>query len=225
MIELKDISKTYSTGRGPLTVLDGATASIAPGTFTVVCGPSGCGKSTLLLILGGLLHPDRGSVSVHGDAIFDLSAERRALWRAQSVGYVFQRFHLLPYLSVKDNIRSAAVALKGARDDGRVDELMERFGMMERASHRPAELSAGERQRTALARALYNRPGVLLADEPTGNLDPDNAETVLKAFTEFAAGGGTVLMVTHDPDAADRADTCWSMRGGQLTVESTKNRA
>jgi len=219
MIEVRDIHKGYRSDGRDLAVLSGMSATIPAGTFAAICGPSGCGKSTLLLILGGLLHPDRGSVTVAGEDLLGMSAERRALRRAELLGFVFQRFHLLPYLTAEENICAAAVSLKVQEDTDRAGTLMRRFQIESRRHHVPGKLSVGEQQRTAMARALYNRPKVLLADEPTGNLDPENGDIVLQAFTDFAAAGGTVVMVTHHPDAAQRADRRWWIRDGVLVEE------
>ena len=219
MIEILDVYKGYASDGDALPVLQGVSAVFEPGTFTAVCGSSGCGKSTLLLILGGLLHPDHGRITINEDDLFAMSAEQRALRRAQLLGFVFQRFHLVPYLTVEENIRAAAIALKDADDCGRAEELMNRFQIIGRRKHVPGKLSVGELQRTALARALYNRPKVLLADEPTGNLDPLNGEIVLQAFVDFAAAGGTVVMVTHHPDAAKQAGRRWWIRDGKLAEE------
>ena len=219
MIEIDAIQKRYRGKGGGLVVLDGASATIETGTFAAICGASGCGKSTLLLILGGLLHPDQGCVKVAGEDLFALAPEPRALRRAQLLGFVFQRFHLVPYLSVEENIQAAGIALKNRDDAHRAEELMARFQIADRRGHIPGRLSVGEQQRTALARALYNRPRVLLADEPTGNLDPENAEIVLQAFSDFAAEGGTVVMVTHHPAAAERADRRWRLGQGRLAED------
>lgn len=216
MIDIQKITKTYRSETKELLVLKEATASIKPGTFSAICGPSGCGKSTLLLVLGGLLHPDTGRVMIDGEDLFALSSERRALRRAQLLGFVFQRFHLIPYLTVEENIEAAAIALRGSTDQVRAKELMDQLNITDRRTHVPGKLSVGEQQRTALARALYNRPRVLLADEPTGNLDPENAEIVLNAFSDFANAGGTVIMVTHHPEAAEQADTQWWIKNKTL---------
>ncbi|MBL7076810.1 MAG: ABC transporter ATP-binding protein [Kiritimatiellae bacterium] len=209
MIELKKISKAYRSARGtPVQVLNDMNVSVQAGEFVSVTGPSGCGKSTLLLITGSLLHPDEGTVLIDGRDFTAMNSDDRALERARTIGFVFQRFHLLPYLTVRENILAGGVALKTPAGEvgARAEELMQELGMSDRADHLPGELSVGEMQRTALARAYLNRPKVILADEPTGNLDPENAEAVLKAFTEFAAAGGAVLMVTHSPTDAARAD-------------------
>lgn len=216
MIQAHNITKRYRSGEEQLLVLNEASASIEPGTFAAICGPSGCGKSTLLLVLGGLLHPDTGQVTIAGEDLFAISSERRALRRAQLLGFVFQRFHLIPYLTVEENIEAAAIALPRTTDQGRANELMDQLNIADRRGHVPGKLSVGEQQRTALARALYNHPRVLLADEPTGNLDPENAEIVLNAFSEFADAGGTVVMVTHNPEAAVRADNRWWIKEGKL---------
>jgi putative ABC transport system ATP-binding protein len=200
-------------------VLEGASATIAGGTFAAICGPSGSGKSTLLLVLGALLHADGGDVIIGGENLLAMQPEPRARRRAELLGYVFQRFHLVPYLTVEENILAASIALPGEPDRERATELMDRFQITGRRRHVPGRLSVGEQQRTALARALFNRPGVLLADEPTGNLDPENANIVLHAFADFASGGGTVVMVTHHPEAAEKADRRWWIRDRKLVAE------
>ncbi len=208
MIKLSDISKSYRSARGtPVEVLKGMNVNVEPGEFVSVTGPSGCGKSTLLLIAGSLLQPDSGTVVIDGRDFTAMGSDDKALQRAETIGFVFQRFHLLPYLTVRENIVAGGVALKTPREEvsQRAEELMETLGMAKRANHLPGELSVGEMQRTALARAFLNRPKVILADEPTGNLDPENAEIVIKALSGFAADGGAVLMVTHHPDDAARA--------------------
>ena len=208
MITLSDISKSYRSARGtPVEVLKGMNVDVEPGEFVSVTGPSGCGKSTLLLIAGSLLQPDSGTVVIDGRDFTALGRDDKAHQRAETIGFVFQRFHLLPYLTVRENIIAGGVALKTPGEEvcQRAEELMETLGMAGRANHLPGELSVGEMQRTALARAFLNRPKVILADEPTGNLDPENAEIVLKALSGFAANGGAVLMVTHHPDDAARA--------------------
>jgi len=220
MIRLKDIHKSYRSGGHPLPVLRGISAEMADGSFTAICGPSGCGKSTLLLIIGGLLRPDRGEVLVGDDNLFRMAPAARAQRRARMLGFVFQRFHLVPYLTVRENIVSAALALDRKPDGNRLDGLLNRFSIADRRNHLPGKLSVGERQRTALARALYNEPDVLLADEPTGNLDPDNADVVLKAFADFAASGGTVVMVTHAPSAAGTANQVLWLKEGCLCEDA-----
>jgi putative ABC transport system ATP-binding protein len=195
--------------------------SIEAGTFAAISGASGCGKSTLLLIAGGLMRPDEGEVTVGGHNLTAIGGDELGRRRAEDIGFVFQRFHLLPYLSVRENILAATVALKTSPDraQARAVSLMQRLRLADRAGHLPGELSVGEMQRTALARAMLNDPKVILADEPTGNLDPENAEIVLAAFADFSAQGGTVLMVTHNPADAARASQQWRMSQGRVTQE------
>jgi ABC-type lipoprotein export system ATPase subunit len=196
--------------------LDGVSLALEPGDFVVVQGPSGCGKSTLLLAAGWLLRPDQGAVRIDGQDVYDLSPEDRSRFRAARLGFVFQQFHLVPYLDVLDNILVPTLALPpdaGLRD--RALGLAERFGMTDRLHHVPAALSVGERQRTALARALLNRPALLLADEPTGNLDAENGRLVLEALAEFARNGGAVLLVTHDEDAGRFAQRRLRLQNGR----------
>jgi ABC-type lipoprotein export system ATPase subunit len=202
MLSLRQVRKTYEGPNGPVVALADSSLDIGAGEFVAVRGPSGSGKTTLLLVAGGLLRPDAGQVVLDGQPIYDLPREARARLRATRIGFVFQQFHLVPYLSVLDNVLTPALAQAQPDARARATELVERFGLTPRRHHVPAELSTGERQRTALARALLNRPRLLLADEPTGNLDDANGAIVLNALAEFAKTGGAVLLVTHDHRAA-----------------------
>jgi putative ABC transport system ATP-binding protein len=205
MLEIHNLSKTYQTTKGPVPVLSDFSLRVDPGEFVAVRGPSGCGKTTLLLAAGGLLRPDEGRVLVNSQDLYRLDAEARARFRAEQIGFVFQQFHLVPYLSLRDNVLTPSLArpLLDARQ--RAEELLARLGLEGRAHHVPAQASTGERQRTALARALLHRPRLLLADEPTGNLDEASGGIVLNHLAEFARAGGAVLLVTHDARAADFA--------------------
>jgi len=202
MLEIQDVTKTYRKNDQEIRPLDGLSLEISPGEFVAVRGASGCGKTTLLLTAGALLAPDSGQVLIDGQNPYDLPPDRRAGVRAERIGFVFQQFHLVPYLTVRDNVLSAALAKPSPDAPERAEEIIRYFQLTDRADHVPAELSTGERQRTALARATLNRPGLLLADEPTGNLDGANAEIVLGYLDEFARAGGAVLLVTHDDHAA-----------------------
>jgi ABC-type lipoprotein export system ATPase subunit len=212
MIRLEQVSKAYRP-EAPVQALDGISLTIDAGQFVAVCGPSGCGKTTLLSIVGALVRPSAGRVIVAGDDLGTMSAAERAQFRAKKVGFVFQMFHLLPYLTVLENVLLAA-------DDGAVRdtarELLERFGLGPRLSHRPAELSAGERQRVAIARAMIHRPPLILADEPTGNLDGQSAAEVLEILDDFHRQGATVLLVTHQEQAAAKADRVVLLRAGRV---------
>jgi len=215
-LQVQDLSKSYPGPKGIVRAVDGVSLAVSAGEFVAVEGPSGCGKTTLLLAAGGLLEPTTGQVLVDGQDPYVLSAERRAQFRAANLGFVFQQFHLVPYLSVLDNVLAPALALPAADAKERARELITHFGLQDRADHVPAELSTGERQRIALARALLNRPKLLLADEPTGNLDPDNARVVLGYLAEFAHHGGAVLLVTHDAAALSLAHRTLKLRGGRF---------
>ena len=205
MLEIQQLYKRYRATTGAVHALDGVSLAVQPGECVVVQGPSGSGKTTLLLAAGTLLKPDQGRVLLGGQDPYALAPEKRAGLRARAIGFVFQQFHLVPYLTVLENVLAPALALATADSRTRAAELIERFGLGERAGHLPGQLSTGERQRTALARALLNQPQLLLADEPTGNLDAENATGVLDCIAEFARGGGAVLIVTHDEAAARRA--------------------
>jgi len=190
-----------------------------------VRGASGCGKSTLLSMIGGLALPTSGTVTVLDQEISGLNSADRANFRASQVGFVFQMFHLLPYLTVMDNVMVAARPSHQEEDQQKATELLEQFSLQDRLWHRPAQLSAGERQRVAMARALLPQPALLLADEPTGNLDPDNSATVLQLLQQFHERGGTILLVTHDEQAAAFAARSIVLEAGQLVSASAATEA
>ena len=216
LISLDHITKTYTGDTGPIVAVDDVSVSVEAGEFVAVVGPSGCGKTTLLLVAGGLLRPEDGEVNIDGTDPYSLSGEQRARFRAEQIGLVFQQFHLVPYLNVLDNVMAPALVTGETSARERAETLVERFGLTDRLGHRPGQLSTGERQRVALARALLNEPRVILADEPTGNLDGDNSEQVLQALKAFTDEGGAVLLVTHDPDAVAFAGRQVMLQGGQL---------
>lgn len=221
-LDVRNISKTYRGADGPVRALKDVSLTLEPGEFIAVQGPSGGGKTTLLLVIGGLLSPDTGEVLIDGTNPYVLPSDARARFRAETVGFVFQQFHLVPFLSVLDNVLAPSMAMPrwdphwGTDAQQRARELIAHFGLEHRLGHVPGELSSGERQRTALARALLNRPKLLLADEPTGNLDRDNADAVLGYLAEFARSGGSVLLVTHEATVAEFADRVITIRDGQL---------
>ena len=206
MLVLDSITKKYLKNGDIITALAPHSLTVKPGEFVAVQGPSGSGKTTLLLLAGGLLHPDEGRVVINNQDIYKLSSAKRSVFRAQQIGFIFQQYHLIPFLTVEENILSPELAVCTTDSQARCDKLIERFGLIDRRRHYPAELSAGEKQRTALARAVLHQPQLLLADEITGNLDFANAEIVVTYVKEFAANGGTVLLVTHDKQAAEQAD-------------------
>ena len=216
LVDIQDARKTYQGASGQVLAVDGVSLSVDGGEFVAVQGPSGCGKSTMLLIAGGLLTPESGSVQIGGEDPYALTADARSKFRADNIGFVFQQFHLVSYLSVQDNVLAPSIATGLVGSEQRARELIDQFGLSHRLEHTPGELSSGERQRTALARALLNQPKVLLADEPTGNLDAENAAEVLKHLREFASSGGAVLLVTHDAQAAAAADRVIHLLDGKI---------
>ncbi len=214
MLKFKNVTKTFNGPQGEVVALNDVSFSVEPGEVVAIRGASGCGKSTLLLTAGTLLRPTEGGVQIGGVDPYAQAQNGRSTLRSETLGFVFQQFHLVPYLSVLDNVRLPSVVKKNEKATERAHELLHRFGMEHRAHHIPAQLSIGERQRTALARALFNNPKLLLADEPTGNLDPENGEIVLQALETFAKEGGAVLLVTHD--TADCATRTLQMEKGSL---------
>jgi len=216
MLEFRNIGMWFDGAEGRVDALSGVSFLLEPGELLAVRGPSGCGKTTLLLIAGGLLSPSSGQMILDSRDPYELSPERRSGLRAQTIGFVFQQFHLIPYLTVRQNIQVASLAVGADGAAERTQELISHFGLDDRAGHVPAKLSTGERQRTALARALLNRPKVILADEPTGNLDGDNAQTVLGYLGQYVSDGGCVLLVTHDDRAAKHATRTLQMSKGRL---------
>jgi putative ABC transport system ATP-binding protein len=216
MLEFKNVSKWFNGTQGKVTALKDVSFSVETGELLAIRGPSGCGKTTLLLAAGGLLRPSEGRISLDGQNPYELNPEQRSTLRARTIGFVFQQFHLIPYLTVWQNILTASLALPGKEASARAREIVHRFGLDDRVNHVPAQLSTGERQRTALARAVLNQPKVILADEPTGNLDEDNAKTVFNFLTQYVNDGGCVLLVTHDVRAAEHATRTLQMRQAQL---------
>ncbi len=216
MLEFKNIGKWFDGPQGAVTALEDVSLSVSPGELLAVHGPSGCGKTTLLLTAGALLRPNAGQVNLDGQDPYGLNPEMRSALRARMIGFVFQQFHLIPYLTVRHNILAPSLALPAEEADQRAQELVNRFGLDDRAGHVPAQLSTGQRQRTALARALLNQPKIILADEPTGNLDEQNADIVFGYFSQYVAEGGCVLLVTHDAKAAAHATRTLHMVDGRL---------
>ena len=216
MLEFKNVSKWFNGVQGKVTALKGISFSVRPGELLAMRGPSGCGKTTLLLTAGGLLRPSEGNMHIDGQDPYGLSPEMRSRLRARTIGFVFQQFHLIPYLTVRQNIMTASLAVPLKEASERTQKLISHFGLDDRADHVPARLSTGERQRTALARALLNEPKVIMADEPTGNLDEDNAQTVFGYLSQYVGDGGCVLLVTHDDRAAAHATRTLQMSQGRL---------
>jgi putative ABC transport system ATP-binding protein len=219
-IELSSLTKRLPSGDRELTIVADLSMSVAPGEFVAILGPSGSGKSTLLALMAGLDRPTAGEVRIDGAAIQDLSEDELALLRRKKIGFVFQSFQLLGNLTARENVL-LPVELLGLPDPvGRANELLAAVGLAERGHHYPSQLSGGEQQRVALARAFAARPAILLADEPTGNLDGATGRRVLEILTELRQREGTTLvLVTHDPAVAALADRLIHLRDGRIERE------
>jgi putative ABC transport system ATP-binding protein len=213
-IEAVELRKTYRVGKIDVPALRGISFNVQKGEFVSVVGPSGSGKSTLFYLLGGLTRADSGHVVIDGDDFAQLSDAERTRLRKRKIGFVFQKFNLLPTLDAQSNID---IALDIAGVNGARDKIVGLLGLDKRLHHRPSELSGGEQQRVALARALINKPAIVLADEPTGNLDSKNSEIVLAMLRHSNRElGQTVLMITHNPEAAAYGDRIIHMRDGEI---------
>jgi macrolide transport system ATP-binding/permease protein len=225
-LRLDGVGRVFRGGDVEVKALEDVSLEIAPGEFVAICGPSGCGKSTLLNLLGGLDRPTSGHVYAAGAAVDQLPDEEQADYRLQRVGSIFQTFNLIPSLSAEDNVALplalAGVAAEERRERARM--LLKLLGVEDRAGSKPGRLSGGEQQRVAVARALANRPGLILADEPTGNLDSRQGEQVLDLLRDLHAQGATVVLVTHDPDVAVRADRIVRLQDGRLATPSRSRR-
>jgi putative ABC transport system ATP-binding protein len=226
MIHVRGLVKHYRSGALTVPALRGVDLDVADGAFVAVIGPSGCGKSTLLHVLGGMLRATSGSVRVGGLDVTTARDGALAAYRRRTVGFVFQKLNLLAALDVEDNLRIACrIAGRAAGAEARIGALLARVGLGAKRRARPSELSQGEQQRVAIARALVKEPALLLADEPTGNLDSASSRAVMALFREIAAEHGrTILMITHDPECAAVADAVVEMRDGAI-VRAGEGRA
>jgi lipoprotein-releasing system ATP-binding protein len=220
-VEACHLSKTYSGEGAPVTVFTDLSLSIPEGEFAAIMGPSGVGKSTLLHLLAGIDRPDQGSVQIFGQDLEALSPRERARFRNERIGFVFQFHHLLPEFTAQENVAfpSRIAGLSSREAGSSAGELLGRVGLSERRDHLPRALSGGEQQRVAIARAVARRPGLLLADEPTGNLDTASALSVFELLEELHREGGmTTVLVTHNPDLANRCDKIYSMSREGITL-------
>ena len=216
MVVLENVEKTYHTRGGIVKALSDISLHIEKGRFIVLCGPSGSGKTTLLMIIAAMLRPTRGTVCVEQNDLYKMSIADRARFRAGNIGFIFQMFHLIPYLNVIENVTLAGGAAGRSRNTVQARDLLRQLGLEGRVFHKPAQLSAGEKQRVAIARAMFNRPKIILADEPTGNLDPENAALVIEYLSEFHRGGGTVILATHQLQAEKLANRLIYLRNGSI---------
>ena len=216
MIKLEGINKKFLSSDGQVNALCGIDLEITKGEFVIIRGPSGCGKTTLLMTMAGILSPTSGSVKIDGNNLYTSRIIKRNKFRAQYFGFVFQMFHLVPYLNVVDNVILAGPAAAKKADKTRAKDILEKLGLTERICHTPSQLSSGEKQRVALARAFFNEPPILIADEPTGNLDPENAAVVHDHLSKYHKQGRTVVLVTHDSNVDLQADREILMDKGKI---------
>ncbi|HEU5168918.1 MAG TPA: ABC transporter ATP-binding protein [Gemmatimonadales bacterium] len=220
MLKCESLSRTYLSGGRELSVLKDISFEVEPGGFVAIVGPSGSGKTTLLGLLAGLDRPSSGRVWLDGQDLADLDEDGRARLRRDRIGFVFQSFQLIPTLTARENVQ-VPLELAGGDGAGAATELLERVGLGDRGHHYPAQLSGGEQQRVALARAFSNRPRLLLADEPTGNLDAETGGVIIDLMAELNRQLGTTLvLVTHDPDLAARARRTIRLAGGRVVADS-----
>jgi putative ABC transport system ATP-binding protein len=217
ILSAEALAKTYAAGDSPGHALRGVDLALERGRFAAVVGPSGCGKSTLLFCLGLMMRPTSGRIRLEGRDVADLSDSARTAVRRQRIGFVFQRFNLVPVLSALDNVL-LPLRIAGRRDAGEARGLLAAVGLEGKLSRKPHQLSIGEQQRVAIARAMVQNPAILLADEPTGNLDSETGERILELLRSFHRQRGlTILMITHNPAAAQAAEQVFAMRDGRMT--------
>jgi putative ABC transport system ATP-binding protein len=221
MLEMRALSRTYRTDTIETTALDAIDLSIADGEFTAIMGPSGCGKSTLLNLMGMLDSPTGGSYIFNGTEVAGKTEGQLAEFRKANIGFIFQSFNLIDELSVRENVELALLYhdVSASERKRRTDEVMDRVGIAHRARHRPSQLSGGQQQRVAVARALVAAPKLILADEPTGNLDTNHGDEVMRMLQQLNADGSTIVMVTHSPAHADYASRVVSMLDGRILQE------
>jgi putative ABC transport system ATP-binding protein len=220
ILETFDLKMTYRVGKVEVPALRGVSLAVEPGEFVAIMGPSGCGKSTLLHIVGGMLTPTSGRVIIDGEELTRMSDAARTDLRRRKIGFVFQRFNLFPTLTAEGNLKLAErIHSNGGGDPERRRQVLRLLRLEDKMHHKPLELSGGEQQRVAIARAVITNPALILADEPTGNLDTENSQIVLdmlrKLNYEF---GQTIVMITHNPEAASRADRIIEMRDGLVVA-------
>ena len=221
ILETKDLTKNYVVGRVEVPALRGVSIVIDKGEFVAIMGPSGCGKSTLLHIMGGLLSPTGGKIEIDGEDLSKVSDAKRTDIRRRKIGFVFQRFNLFPTLTAEGNLKLTEKIHSGnGGDPERRREVLRLLKLDDKMHHKPLELSGGEQQRVALARAIVNSPAIILADEPTGNLDTENSRIVLQMFRELNKKfGQTIIMITHNPEAAAACSRVIQMRDGRVVDE------
>lgn len=216
MLEIKNVSKVYGEGATKIVALNNVSLRVDKGDFIAIMGPSGSGKSTLLNIIGGLDRPSGGKVILDGKRIDDLDENALVDIRRGEIAYVFQQYHLLPSLTALENVLLPLIFYGASKEDGKALDILKRVGLEKRAGHKPSELSGGEQQRVAIARALVNDPSLILADEPTGNMDQKTGREILGLFAQLNKEGHSIIMVTHDPEIAKHAKGIVVLQDGQI---------
>jgi len=224
IIAMSDVTKVYNTGKVDVHALRPTDLCVDAGELIAIVGPSGSGKSTLMNLIGCLDHASGGSYELEGRSVASFDPDELADVRNRKIGFVFQNFNLLPYATAEENVELPMIFAgeSAKKRKRRVTELLEQVGLADRSEHRPSEMSGGQMQRVAIARALANRPSILLADEPTGNLDTASGEEIIELFKNLHREGHTVLLVTHNPDIAERTDRTIVLRDGQIKEDARR---